>query len=464
MEYKTLITAHSGAENTRDNTLDSIGALACCGADVVEADVRLYQGRLVTSHDEPASEADCAALEDCFREVCRHPGVRMNIDLKQGGILERVADLARECGMEKRLLFTGAVSEEDLKRARERGMPVWFNNDGLPEGVDWLQGADALGCEALNLDYADVDDALLTHADKLSVWTVDDERALRRLLTAGVKSITTHRPVLAMHLREIIQGKGAETAMKLVTFNIRGDFGCDGENNFCFRKPLILKKLADEQPDIIGFQEVMPHVAAWLRENLTEYGVVGCGREKKLDGEQATVAFRKDKYNLIEMRTFWLSETPYVPASRYASQSICPRTATELVLMEYATGKVFRVVNTHLDHEGAQARRLGLAQILSHIQQAKLFADAPVILMGDFNAPPEGEELKVFDDFPGYVNATAGVGVTYHGFDEDDPPEYIDYIYLKGAVHSLGMEKWMDVENGVYLSDHYPVCVKAALE
>ena len=55
--------------------------------------------------------------------------------------------------------------------------------------------------------------------------------------------------------------------MKVVTFNIRGDFGVDGENNFCFRKPLILKKLAQEQPDIIGFQEVMPHVAVWLRGN-----------------------------------------------------------------------------------------------------------------------------------------------------------------------------------------------------
>ena len=29
--------------------------------------------------------------------------------------------------------------------------------------------------------------------------------------------------------------------MKLCTFNIRLDCGCDGNNNFCFRKPLILK-------------------------------------------------------------------------------------------------------------------------------------------------------------------------------------------------------------------------------
>ena len=137
--------------------------------------------------------------------------------------------------------------------------------------------------------------------------------------------------------------------MKVVTYNIRGDFGVDGKNDFCFRKPLILEKLAKEKPDIIGFQEVLPHVAAWMREALPEYDVVGCGREKDLTGEQMTVIFRRDKFQMISMQTFWLSPTPNVPGSRYAEQRWCPRTATDLVLREAATGKVLRVVNTHLD-------------------------------------------------------------------------------------------------------------------
>ena len=61
--------------------------------------------------------------------------------------------------------------------------------------------------------------------------------------------------------------------MKLVTFNIRCDFGQDGENNFEYRKDLILKKIAQEKPDMICFQEVLPHIAKWLKENLTEYYV-----------------------------------------------------------------------------------------------------------------------------------------------------------------------------------------------
>ena len=252
--------------------------------------------------------------------------------------------------------------------------------------------------------------------------------------------------------------------MKFVTFNIRCDWEQDGANCFKFRKPLILKKIAAEQPDILCFQEVLPHQALWLKENLTDYTVIGCGRGAVLDDEQMTVAFRKEKYNLIEMRTFWLSETPYVPASRYAEQSDCPRTCTEAVLLEYATGKVFRVVNTHLDHIGVGARRLGLDQILKHLAKVELFPDAATILCGDFNAEPNGEEMKIFDDHPEYACASAGLGITFHGYMKAKHPETIDYIYIKGPVEGKGAVKWTDEENGVFLSDHYPVCAELTLE
>ena len=32
-----------------------------------------------------------------------------------------------------------------------------------------------------------------------------------------------------------------------------------------------------------------------------------------------------------------------------------------------------------------------------------------------------------------YVNYTEGIGITYHGFEPEDEPERIDYIYIKKA-------------------------------
>ena len=151
--------------------------------------------------------------------------------------------------------------------------------------------------------------------------------------------------------------------MKFVTFNIRCDFGQDGANNFIYRRPLILEKIRQEKPDIIGFQEVLPHQqqqkkdreqteklkksfiylssgCSWLKENLTEYYIAGCGREKDLTGEAMIIAYRKERFQSVSLETFWLSPTPYVPGSRYPVQSMCPRTATDVVFEDMETGKV----------------------------------------------------------------------------------------------------------------------------
>ena len=162
--------------------------------------------------------------------------------------------------------------------------------------------------------------------------------------------------------------------MKIVTFNIRCDCGEDGKNNFCYRKPLILEKIRKEQPDIICFQEVMPHVAVWLQEELTGYYVIGCGRSATLEDERVAIAYRADRMNLIGMETWWLSEEPYTPASRYPDQSICPRVCTEAVFAAQDTKQVFRVINAHLDHEGADAREKGLRQILEKLNREVFFS------------------------------------------------------------------------------------------
>ena len=67
-------------------------------------------------------------------------------------------------------------------------------------------------------------------------------------------------------------------------------------------RKLILRKINQEKPDIIGFQEVLPHVAKWLKENLNEYYVIGCGRGANLRDEQMSIAYRRDRINLISMK------------------------------------------------------------------------------------------------------------------------------------------------------------------
>lgn len=107
--------------------------------------------------------------------------------------------------------------------------------------------------------------------------------------------------------------------LKIVTFNIRCDYGQDGPNQFCYRSGLVKRKIEAEQPDIICFQEVLPHVVQWLKENLTEgigitfHGFDGSEPEQTIDyiylfPQQASYTLKKlEKWEDKEGEV-WLSD------------------------------------------------------------------------------------------------------------------------------------------------------------
>ena len=248
--------------------------------------------------------------------------------------------------------------------------------------------------------------------------------------------------------------------MKFVTFNIRRDFDFDKELRFLYRKDFIEEKLRQEQADILCFQEVLPDAKMWLKKILPEYDVLGCGRDEVLESETAVVAYKKEKFDLISMSTFWLSETPNVPGSRYEDQSDCPRTCTAVLLKELDTGLIFRVYNTHLDHVGSSARMLGVKQILEQKNKETLFPDAPILFTGDFNATPDAPEIVYISEKEDWVDYTEDLGITFHNYGKEEYFVKIDYIFGDKSWNCIKKEKWTDRKGELYLSDHYPVCVE----
>ena len=136
------------------------------------------------------------------------------------------------------------------------------------------------------------------------------------------------------------------------------------------------------------------------------------------------------------------------------------RSIDKALFEDLETGKVFRIVNTHLDHIGAQARILGLRQILEKLKTEQLYPDAPTMITGDFNAEPQDPEFEILKEYPEYTNVTEHIGITYHGFTEEDHPCSIDFLLVKGDIKTGEPVKWTDKEGNVWLSDHYPVCVE----
>ena len=129
-KFRTMITAHAGAEDTPANTMESIRVLAACGADAIEVDVRLLNGVPVMTHDAPGE--NCEPLSECLPELARHDGLLVNLDMKESGQTAAVAEMVRESGMSGRTILTGGVDDGELSEAKAAGMEVWCNDDAAP--------------------------------------------------------------------------------------------------------------------------------------------------------------------------------------------------------------------------------------------------------------------------------------------------------------------------------------------
>lgn len=252
--------------------------------------------------------------------------------------------------------------------------------------------------------------------------------------------------------------------LTVFTYNLRTDCLEDGINSFQNRRDFIKARFPSYQADLIGFQETQPHMRQWLMESFPEYEVCGVGRGADLGDESNVIAYRRKAFDLVSLDTFWLSDTPRIPGSRFATdQSMCPRVCTCAVLRHRETGRLLRHYNTHLDHEGAMAQAQGITLVLNRMAADHAAWPMPVILTGDFNVIPESPVYRSVLSFSGcgapLRDVTANVGNTFHDFKPYDPAAQmkIDYIFTTLPCDEARSFKAVDEENGQYLSDHYPV-------
>lgn len=250
---------------------------------------------------------------------------------------------------------------------------------------------------------------------------------------------------------------------KAVTFNIRCVWSeGDGRNAFVHRAGMVYDKILKELPDIIMFQEfTAPHLE-FMKRCLPEYEFYGHFRNSDFCGEGVFTAVRKDSLQVVGYDSYWLSPTPHVPGSRFENQSDCPRTCLTLTLRDIQTNKLFKSLNVHLDHISDEARIEGIKLLLGKAAQNFDADKLPIILGGDFNAEPGSktieycnnyDQIKIFD-------VTDKLEGTFHNYGSCSTK--IDYLYVSESIRNAteNVYIWDDCNEGIYLSDHYPVCME----
>jgi endonuclease/exonuclease/phosphatase family metal-dependent hydrolase len=254
------------------------------------------------------------------------------------------------------------------------------------------------------------------------------------------------------------------TRRRFCTFNVRLDTDADGDDAWPHRRALVVDTIRSIDPGVLGLQEPFPEQLAYLKDALPEYQWYGVPRKGGGDGEHSAVAWRVDRFDPVVCETRWLSEQPGVPSVGWDAAYY--RTATRVRLLDRETGDTFTVWNTHLDNEGVTARRES-ARLLSEWttgDDRQATGEEPVVLMGDFNAPPgsepygilTGEGSATLRDARDRASEPVGPDGTIHHF-TGDPEEHIDHVFVSPGIDVERHRVVTESDDGRYPSDHFPV-------
>lgn len=205
---------HGGASAlARANTLASFDAALDVGVDMVEFDVRAWNGELVLAHTVlHARRGGNLRLQDALAHLTgrRFADVELNVDVKHIGCEPAVLDHLRRAALLDRTLISSQLPEViDRVRALEPRARVGISIGGRiarwsHRWRDWravaLAGIHSGRWDALMAQHKLVDGELVADVNdrrgRLYAWTVNERAGIARLRALGVHGITTADPRL----------------------------------------------------------------------------------------------------------------------------------------------------------------------------------------------------------------------------------------------------------------------------
>ena len=251
------------------------------------------------------------------------------------------------------------------------------------------------------------------------------------------------------------ENKKNQDVVRVMSFNIR----ClnVGKDTWEDRIGIVTETINKSGADSVGVQEATTEWMATLDKELTKYAWVGVGRDDGVNqGEFSSVFYLKEKYNLIDSGTFWLSETPETPSLGWDAG--CNRVCTWAVLENRYTGEQYVHINSHFDHVGIKAREESVKLILAHAEKYK---DLPVVFTADMNVQEGSENYNQFIQELYDTKYEAEDNMIYLTYHDTKPSkhqgEIIDYVMINDNFNALSYKVVTAGIDERYVSDHFPV-------
>lgn len=247
--------------------------------------------------------------------------------------------------------------------------------------------------------------------------------------------------------------------MRVMTYNIH--HGADAEERPSLG--VVTDLIADLQVDVVGLQEVDRHWAdrsdfadqvRELADRLDMHSAFGPIYD--LPPEEGRTERRRyglailSRHPISEMRNFELTRLPSI-----GDQPERRRMPGFLMAAIKIDGTILHVFNTHLDYRADPALRTIQVEEMLDILSAHA---APLVLLGDFNALPDSEELEpLYEAFvDAWKVAGRGDGWTYPAV---EPVKRIDMIFV---TPDIGVDSV--AVHASAASDHRPVAAELMLQ
>lgn len=198
------VTAHTGAFDTPENSMESVQAAIENNVQIIEIDIRQRPDKtLVISHDIVVMNNEGTPLADVFA-ILQQDDCLINLDIKETRTLDPLHDMLVEYNLLSRAFLTG-IDQMNVNAVKESScadMDYYLNcqpsrikiftDDYKVKIIDLLKETGAVGINC-NYKYACATLSNLLHENgyKLSVWTVNTKFEMKRMLVTQPDNITT---------------------------------------------------------------------------------------------------------------------------------------------------------------------------------------------------------------------------------------------------------------------------------
>jgi endonuclease/exonuclease/phosphatase family metal-dependent hydrolase len=247
--------------------------------------------------------------------------------------------------------------------------------------------------------------------------------------------------------------------LRVMSYNVRYPNPDDGANKWEERRDLFVASIRNDDPDVIGTQELFKIQGDYIVQKLPEYAWFGISRRGNDQDEHMGVFYKKDRLHVVRQNWFWLSETPEQPGSQSWDMTL-PRMVTWAEFER--SGKRFFLFNTHFAHrrEDEDARLKSARLIVDRIRS--IAGTSPVIVTGDFNAPAGGAVHVAMlagglRDSRDLAREKSGPEGTFHGFRGTAGRDRIDWILVSPHWTVERNETIVFSDGGQFPSDHFPI-------